>query len=343
MAESTIPRPPSGEIVSSRVLEVLGTGFSTLNLSRGFGGTKDPTQTWASMIGNEPAAFSFYFDLAEKDDDCGALLETLKLSVLGRERTIEPADDSAEALRVADFVTEELDAIPAFHQALHALLDAPGYGLSVAEINFDVTAGQVGVLSINDCPQECFAFAEQRWLPQVGPLRFFANPYSGKGEVVPEEKFFVFSYNPRKRNRFGRPLLRRAFWPSWFKRNAIRFWLRFAEKGPGTAAVKYPSGGGEDEQRKALQAAEALIEKVAVAVPSNFELVEALLTSARSQNPAVYERLVQRNELAIARAILGETLTSHGSVRAREATRWDRFTKRSSGSAWLSWHAPSKR
>jgi phage gp29-like protein len=241
MAEITIPLPPAGEIVNSRVLEVLGAGFSTINLSRGFGGTKDPTQIWQSMIANEPSAFGWYFEIEEKDDDIGGLLETLKLAILGRKRTVQPADDSAEAQRVADFVTEQLKAIPAFHSALHALLDAPGYGVSISELTFDVTAGQVRLIAINDAPQECFAFAEQRWLPQVGPLRFFANPYSGMGELAPEEKFLVFSYNPRKRNRFGRPLLRRAFWPSWFKRNAIRFWLRFAEKGPGTAAGNIPA------------------------------------------------------------------------------------------------------
>ena len=314
MAEiTTIPPPPTGKIVNERVLQVLSTGFGSLNLARGFGGTSDPTQIWTAMLGNAPEAFNYYFDIEEKDDDVGGLLDTLKASVLGRKRTVLPANDSVEAQRVAAFIEAQIKAIPAFHQVLHALLDGPGYGLSVAEIEFDVTAGQVGVLSIEDCLQECFAFAEQRWLPQIGPLRFLSNPYAATGELVPECKFLLFSYNPRKGNRFGRPLLRRAFFPSWFKRNAIRFWLRFAEKAPGTAAVKYPSGASEDEQKKALAAAEALIEKVAIAVPSNFELVEELLTSARSQNPAVYERLVQRNELAIARAILGETLTSHGS------------------------------
>ena len=69
----------------------------------------------------------------------------------------------------------------------------------------------------------------------------------------------------------------------------------------------HPQGATDDEQKKALAAAEALVEKLAIAVPENFKMVDSLLTTARSQNPAVYERLVQRMELAIARAILGET------------------------------------
>jgi phage gp29-like protein len=93
----------------------------------------------------------------------------------------------------------------------------------------------------------------------------------------------------------------------------LTFWLRFAEKGPGTAAVRYPQGATDDEQKKALQAAEAVISKIAVAIPENFQLVEELLTAARSQNPAAYEKLHDRMQHAIARRILGQTLTSFGA------------------------------
>jgi phage gp29-like protein len=104
-----------------------------------------------------------------------------------------------------------------------------------------------------------------------------------------------------------------VFWPSWFKRQALRFWLRFAEKGPGTAAVMYPPGATDDEKQKALAAAEAIINTVAVAIPENFKLVKQLLTSARAQNPAVYEKLYAEMKYSIARRILGQTLTSFGN------------------------------
>lgn len=313
-AATQIPKPPANEIVTPDVLKIFSYGMGLSHLTRGFGGMRDPSVIWDSMMHNRPESFEYYAELEEKDDDIGGLLETLKLAVLGRKRKVDPADDSSQAQDVAKFIGNQLDAIPDFHGAMHALLDGPAYGLSVAEINYDLSGGQVAVAAINDCPQEMFGFAEQRYLPQIGPLRFFPQIYSvAGGTEVPEQKFLVFSYNERKRNRFGRPLLRRAFWPSWFKRNALRFWLRFAEKGPGTAAVRYAAGASDDEKQKALEAAEAIIEKVAIAIPESFALETELLTTARAQNPSVYERLVQRNELAIARAILGETLTSHGS------------------------------
>jgi phage gp29-like protein len=89
--------------------------------------------------------------------------------------------------------------------------------------------------------------------------------------------------------------------------------LRYGEKGPGTAAVKYPQGATDPEKAQALAAAEAIVSKIAVAIPENFSMVEELLTAARSQNPAVYEKLLTEMADRITRRIAGQTLTSHGS------------------------------
>jgi len=302
--------PPAGEVVTQNVL-VSGQNTS-LSLARGFAGTANPTTIWQRMIDDAQDAFLYYRELEEKDDEVGGALDQLKLSVLRRERQVTPKDDSAEAARTAQFIQEQLARVPAFHEVLEALLDAPAYGVAIAEMIFDVSAGQVSLLDIKDRPQELFCFGK-RHEPQIGPLRFLKDRAALEGEEVPEQKFLVFSYRPRSGNRRGRPLLRSVFWPSWFKRQTLRFWLRFGEKGPGIAAVLYPSGATADEQTKALAAAESIVEKIAVALPENFQFVKELLTSARSQNPAVYEKLVDRMAMAITRRILGQTLTSHGS------------------------------
>ncbi len=311
MAEATPPVPPKDELVTQQVLE--GINRSVLSLSNAFAGVSDPTVIWTSMIRDFRNAFIYYRELEEKDDDVSSALEMLKLAVLARERQIVPADDSGQAQDVAKFVQEQFARVPNFHEVLESLLDAPGYGVSIAEILFDVSAGQVGLINIKDRPQELFSFNSQYEL-QNGPLRLMQNAYAiDGGDLVPEEKFLVFSYRPRSGNRRGRPLLRRCFWPSWFKRQALRFWLRFGEKGPGTAAVMYPQGATDDEKQEALQAAEAIVEKIAIAVPENFQLIKELLNSARSQNPAVYERLVDKMNYKISRIVVGQTLTSYGT------------------------------
>lgn len=311
-AQVTIPPvPPSGEQVSPDILE--GIHRTTLSLAQGFAGVSDPTVIWTSMIRDFRTAFLFYRELEEKDDDVSSALEMLKLAVLSRERTVVAADDSGPAQEAAAFIRQQLANVRNLHEILESMLDAPAYGVSIAECIFDVSAGQVALLDIKDRPQELFSFNPQYML-QTGPMRLMTNPWSiDGGELVPEEKFLIFTFRPRSGNRRGRPLLRRVFWPSWFKRQAMRFWLRFGEKGPGTAAVTYPSGATDDEKKKALAAAEAMVQSIAIAVPENFGLIKELLTAARSQNPAVYQQLINDQKYAIARAIVGQTLTTYGN------------------------------
>jgi phage gp29-like protein len=316
MAQAAVPpEPEKGELVTDEILQ--GVRRTTLSLALGFAGVSDPTVIWTSMVRDFRTAFLFYRELEEKDDDVSSALEMLKLAVLRRERNVVPADDSGQAQDIAQFVEDQLANVRNMHEVLEAMLDAPAYGISVQEVIYDVSAGQVGLVDIKDRPQELFAFNPQ-YLLQTGPMRLMTNPWSiDGGDLVPEEKFLVFTFRPRSGNRRGRPLLRRVFWPSWFKRQCMRFWLRFGEKGPGTAAVQYPSGATADEKQKALAAAEAMVERVAIAIPENFGLIKELLTSARSQNPAVYKQLIDDQKYAIARAILGQTLTSYGNEGGR--------------------------
>jgi phage gp29-like protein len=304
---SQASRPPAGEIVTEDILYL--RQMSTLGQTLAFAGQTNPSNIWAAMVRDDQLAYGYYRELEEKDEDISSALDKLKLGVLYRERGVTPADDSQQALDVATFVETQLNALPNLHVILDNMLDAAGYGVTIAELIFDISAGQVAISEIKDRPQDLFLFNPRMW-PQNGPLRLLPAIYDLEGQPVPETKFLVFSYRPRNGIRRGRPLLRSVFWPSWFKRNGLKFWLRYAEKGPGTAVVKYPQGGGPDEQKKALQAAEAVINSIAVAVPENFEVVEKLLVSARAQNPSVYENLCKEMQYAITRRILGQTLTS---------------------------------
>src|SRR6185437_4577561 len=184
------PKPTTDEIVNPEVLKILSLGMGLTNRTRGFGGLSDPSAIWDVMMRNLPAAFDYYFDLEEKDDDIGGLLETLKLAVLGRVREVTPADDSDGAKETAEFIRTTLDAIPNFHGALHALLDGPAYGMAVSEINYDISGNEITVESINSCPQQLFSFADYYYLPQIGQLRFRKNLYQFEGGTpVPETKF----------------------------------------------------------------------------------------------------------------------------------------------------------
>jgi phage gp29-like protein len=309
-AQAAPPLPPKGAIVSDRALYL--TEISLYRNSLAFSGTRNPSAIWASMVYNQPWTIAYYRELEDKDEDVANCLDSLKLSVLQRARSVQPANDNdSRAVDVKEFIEAQLTPLD-FHAVLDCVLDAPGYGFSVQEMMFDVSGGQASLIGIDDCPQELFLFGN-RYYPQIGPLQFLEQPWASEGVPVPEEKFLITTYRKRARNRMGRPLLKSVFWPSWFKRNMQRLWVQFAEKGPGTAVVRYNDADNESEKRKAAEIAQAIIESVAVGVPKNFDIEIDLLKMARAQDPSVYEHFFQAMQYSIARRILGETLTSFGN------------------------------
>lgn len=306
-SQKPLPLPPSAPIVTEQALYL--SEISLYRNTLAFGGTRNPSAVWASMQYNLPWKFAYFRELEEKDEDVANCLDSLKLSVLQRTRTVQPANDSDSlAVDTKEFIEQQLAPLD-FHMVLDRVLDAPGYGFSVQEMMFDVSAGQASLAEIKDCPQDLFLFAN-RFRPQIGKLQYLDQPWASEGTEVPEQKFLITSYRGRAGNRMGRPLLKEVFWDSWFKRNVLRLWLKLAEKGPGTAVVYYSDADNAQQKRQAADIAQAIIDSVAVGVPENFKLETELLKVARTQDPAVYERLFQQMQYSIARRVMGETQTA---------------------------------
>jgi phage gp29-like protein len=315
MAEETqdqpVPAlPPRNPVVTEQALYL--TEISLYRNTLAFGGTRNPTSIWASMQYNTPYTMGYYRELEDKDEDVSNALDTLKYEVTKRARSIEPANDTdSMAVDTKEFIEQQLEKID-FEDLLDCILDAAGYGFSVQELMFDVSAGQAALTEVADCPQELFLFGN-RFRPQVGNLQYLDNPFDSEGLEVPENKFLVTTYRKRARNRMGRPLLKNVFWPSWFKRNMERLWLKFAEKGPGTAVVRYNDPDNIAEKQKAAELAQAIIDSVAVGVPKTMEIETELLKIARSQSPSVYKEFYTLMQYAITRRIQGQTLTTFGN------------------------------
>ena len=112
--------------------------------------------------------------------------------MLERSYSIKPFDESSQAAEVAKFVEDELARVENLDGVIDNMLDAPGYGFSVAEMEYDTSEGQASLVNIKDCPQELFLFGN-RFQPQIGPMQFLNSPYASSGVPVPEQKFMIFS------------------------------------------------------------------------------------------------------------------------------------------------------
>jgi phage gp29-like protein len=292
----------------------------------------NPTAVWNEMQWDPWLAMSVYQDMEEKDDAISSSLETRKDAVLALPRRVLPASKSRQDVKIAAFVEETLegrftstgDRYSGMNQILYELLDAVGNGVCVGEILFEDGRDHVYIKDVRFKPQHLFSFADgpmaQFSTPsylgiQTGPLRL-RYPYLFKGVpadgLLPERKFVVGTYKPKYSNRWGTPQKRRVFWPSWIKRAGIKQWLRYCEKGSGSVVSRYNDGAAKDEKNNALDAARAVNEESAVAVPSKFqiEVMEHVRQSMGNAHEGLVDGLCNN---AIYRVILGQTLTSRGS------------------------------
>jgi len=297
-------KPEKGERMDASVLANRSEMLNVLP----FSGEVNPTFVWRELISDSIQAFAYYRDLEEKDDQIAQCLETRRQGVLSRPRQLAAASDDSDDLKRLAFAHEVLAAIPAFDQVIDGLLDAPAYGVAVCEIIWGMDGQTVFIEALKPRGPEWFLFNPAQDV-QNGPLRLKRTMSDMTGEIVPEHKFLVWSFRPRYGNRRGRPLLRRCFWPSWIKRQDIKFWLKWLEKGSGTIAVR-ASGTGEDDITAALEAAKNIAASTAVGLPSGFEVHEPLLKSARAGSTEQYRVMVAQCEQAIAKMILGATLSS---------------------------------
>jgi phage gp29-like protein len=209
------------------------------------------------------------------------------------------------------------------------MLDNVGEGVTIGELEWANGRDRVYVKKVHFRQQQLFSFSAQPFgnfagyaSPQTGPLRLRPglesllqelnlDPTKSLEEQMPY-KWMANSFWPKWGNRWGRPMKRRCFWWTWFKKGGLRAWLRMLEKGPGTIVTKYPGGASKDEQAKALEAGQAMMEEAQVAIPDKFtyELLQNVRASMGSMHNDLVDGIANN---AITRILKGQTLTSRGN------------------------------
>lgn len=253
------------------------------------------------------------YDEIERDCHAYAVLQKRKMAVVSRPWVVDPASSRRDDKKLADLVRAQLAAL-AFDQLCLDLLDATLKGFAVGEIIWDIDGDEIVARAFKARNPRRFAFADDDTLRLLTPHNMMP------GEIVPERKFVVHRFGAKDNNPYGLGLGTRLFWPVWFKRQGIQFWLTFADKfGSPTALGKYPNGTAPAEQKKLLDALAALANDSGVIVPEGM-LIE-FLEAERSGSVDTYEKLCRYMDEEISKATLGETLTTNmGSVGSRSAS-----------------------
>ena len=254
-----------------------------------------------------------YEDLL-RDDQVGSNLNTRKLSVVGREWDVQPASDRRQDRQIADLVKEVLLACN-YDDACRTLLSGIVMGFKPAEVMWEYSEGQVWIREIIGRASRRFTFGLDR------KLRLLTVSNWVEGEEVPERKFLIYVNPSDNGSPFGEGLGRLLYWPVWFKKNAIKFWMIFADKfGSPTVLGKYPPGTPKEQQDALLSAIDTIQQESAIKIPNTLEI--GFLEATRSGNVSSYENLCKFMNAAISKVLLGQTLTTEvGSVGSLAASQ----------------------
>lgn len=247
------------------------------------------------------------YDEIARDAHAASVLQTRALAVIGREWEVLPASGGGRradrrAQQIADFVREAI-AGTNFDQARQEILLGVLYGFYVAEViwRIDTAAGRIVPETIRAKHPRRFVFTPARELRLLTP----ESPIDG--ETVPPRKFIVFTFGSSD-NPYGCGLGQKLWFPVWFKKHGIKFWMQFLEKfGMPTVTGKYPPGTDPEQQQKLMEALKAIQTDTAIKYPDTMEI--GLLEAARTGR-ASYEEICDYMDRQISKAVLGQTLTT---------------------------------
>lgn len=241
------------------------------------------------------------YDEIARDSHAGGVLEKRYRSVVGKEWDVVPASERARDVEIGDFVKEVFLSCN-YDLGREKLLSSVLYGFAVSEVMWQISEGDIWIDKLLDKKQYRFVFNMERELRLLTPAAMI------EGETVPERKFIIYTYGSAD-NPYGEGLGRRLWWPIWFKKNGIKFWVMFAEKFGGPTAVgKYPPGAEKTDQDKLLEAIEAIHQETGVIIPETMAI--DLLEAARTSSVNTYESLCNFMNAEISKTVLGGTLTT---------------------------------
>jgi len=242
----------------------------------------------------------------QKDAQVQSCLNTKKFAVLSGGWDVQPASPDPDDAEIAGFIKFCLDDMRGSVQdVLFNVLDALAKGFSICEINYKVIAegpyaGMIGLDSIKGKDPSAFGFDMDEFL-NIRSLVYFQ-------QELPTDKFIIYTYMPGYELPYGQSDLRAAYKHWWSKEVILKFWNLYLEKfGMPTAKGSYRRGMPKDQQDELLRVLDKIQQETALVIPED---VKVELLEAQRGGDAGYRDAIEFHNKQIAKAILGQTLTS---------------------------------
>lgn len=239
-----------------------------------------------------------------RDDQIGSTFQQRRLAVISKEWDVEPGGKSKKDKAAAESLKEQLNNA-GWDRVTDGMLYGIYYGFAVAECMWAKDNRHVVIDDIKVRERRRFGF------DGAGRLRL-KTLSDAVGEIMPEKKFWAFNTGADNDDEpYGLGLAHWLYWPAFFKRNGLQYWLIFLERfGQPTTLGKYPVNATPEERTKLLNALDAIATDTGITIPQGMEV--SLLEAARS-GTADYSGLYDKMDAAIAKITLGQTASTQGT------------------------------
>ena len=232
------------------------------------------------------------------DSHVFACVQSRKAGVLSLEWEINRGLDKDETAEKVIETIKKLD----IYKFINDILDATLFGFQPIEIIWGRVDNLVLPIELKAKPSEWFCFDDENQLKFRTKEHYF-------GEELPLKKFLCPQTNPSYENPYGERTLSRVFWPVTFKKGGLKFWVIFTEKyGIPHLIGKHPRGASEEETDRLAGLLEQMVQDAIAVIPddSSVEIQEA----NKSSSAEIFEKLMDKMNAEISKAILGQTLTT---------------------------------
>ncbi|MEO1082403.1 MAG: DUF935 family protein [Pseudomonadota bacterium] len=243
------------------------------------------------------------YDELLRDDQVGSTFQQRRTGLTSKGWRVEAASDAPNDQAFAEFVTEQLEHV-GWDDKCDKMLYGVFYGFAVAECMWARDGRNIVLDDLRVRDRSRFKFDEDHLLHLISTDK-------PQGEAMPDRKFWTYSAGAsHDDNPYGLGLAHSLYWPVFFKRSDIKFWLIFLEKfGMPTVGVRVQDGLMDDP--KTMDRARDVIESIqadsGVTIPES--MVIDLIEAARS-GTADYDALVERMDKAISKVVLSQTMTT---------------------------------
>lgn len=249
-----------------------------------------------------------------RDDQVKATFEQRKLAVVSAEWEVEAGAEDAASAKAADFMREQLHNA-GWDRITNLMLNGVFYGYAVAECMWKIG----GLFEIDNI----IVRQHSRFRYDGGRRLRLINGKDLAGALLPERKFWHYCTGAEHDDEpYGLGLGHWLYWPVYFKRQGLAFWLTFLDKlAIPITKGHYDPGASQTEKDTLLKALASIRTNSAIIVPKGVEI--GLLEAARSATPD-YSSLIDKMNAAISKIVLGQTMTTDdGSSKSQAQVHQD--------------------